>query len=152
LSYLPVGTRVKFVGDAGYDTRTTGVIRRVDHEDPGLPYLIQWGEGWDEWHAADDVVSLDGPSLEIPAPGMTSADLAGYTARFVQAVTGRIRVSGHEQYTTPDGQRFESMTPDALLQYAREEAQDLAAYGAMLDIRLARVQAELNRRGLGETA
>jgi hypothetical protein len=54
--------------------------------------------------------------------------------------------AGRDQYEKQDAngrtfQSFEEMPPLDLLVMAREEVQDLGVYAAMLDLRLARLQA-----------
>jgi hypothetical protein len=70
---------------------------------------------------------------------MTSEELADEVGHFIAECRGRILGIGAEQYEEQDGQKFEKMPFPELLQYAREEAQDLAVYAAMLDIRLRRL-------------
>jgi hypothetical protein len=70
---------------------------------------------------------------------MTSEELADEVGHFIDECRGRILGIGAEQYEEQDGQKFEKMPFPELLQYAREEAQDLAVYAAMLDIRLRRL-------------
>jgi hypothetical protein len=77
---------------------------------------------------------------------MTSEELADEVGHFIDECRGRILGIGAEQYEEQDGQKFEKMPFPELLQYAREEAQDLAVYAAMLDIRLRRL-ANLFERG-----
>jgi hypothetical protein len=77
---------------------------------------------------------------------MTSEELADEVGHFIDECRGRILGIGAEQYEEQDGQKFEKMPFPELLQYAREEAQDLAVYAAMLDIRLRRL-AVLFERG-----
>lgn len=67
---------------------------------------------------------------------MTSDELAARIGAFVAACQSRVRGSGREQYESNGVQRFESMTPLELVQWAREEAQDLSNYAVMADIRL----------------
>lgn len=74
---------------------------------------------------------------------MTSAELADYFADFVTAGQARVNGVGAEQYANPEGQKFETMTPLELIQWAREEAQDLAVYAAMVDIQLSRLAERL---------
>ena len=71
---------------------------------------------------------------------MTSEELADEVGQFIQACRGRILGVGAEQYEQEDGQKFETMPLLELIQYAREEAQDLAVYAAMIDIRLSRFE------------
>ncbi|MFD9368562.1 hypothetical protein ACFWA6_12750 [Streptomyces sp. NPDC060020] len=72
---------------------------------------------------------------------MTSEELADSVSDFIGECRSRILGIGAEQYDEGDGQKFEKMPLAGLIRYAREEAQDLAVYAAMLDIRLARLEA-----------
>lgn len=78
---------------------------------------------------------------------MTSEELADEVSHFIRACRSRILGIGAEQYDEGDGQKFEKMPFTELIQYAREEAQDLAVYAAMLDIRLKRLEAAFTERG-----
>ncbi|MGW6571642.1 hypothetical protein ACWGAN_05630 [Streptomyces sp. NPDC054945] len=75
---------------------------------------------------------------------MTSEELANYVTDFIGECRSRILGIGAEQYDEGDGQNFERMPLHELIRYAREEAQDLAVYAAMIDIRLSRLEAALN--------
>lgn len=77
---------------------------------------------------------------------MTPEDLARGFSDFMGQCTGRILTVGAEQYSEGEKQKFETMPLPELVTYAREEAQDLAVYAAMLDIRLARLEALVTRR------
>ena len=88
-------------------------------------------------------------SIEYPADvinfGMSSADLAYGLGIFLNASVARVFGPGREQYEKrrDNGgvfQAFEEMTPRQILKMAREEVQDLGAYAAMTDIRLARLE------------
>jgi hypothetical protein len=57
---------------------------------------------------------------------------------------------GADQYSEGDRQRFETMPLGDLIQYAREEAQDLAVYATMLDIRLQRLASALREKGASQ--
>ncbi|XVU22568.1 hypothetical protein ACQPZJ_35615 [Actinoplanes sp. CA-054009] len=149
MSKFSKGDRVRILCPMpGHRAGDVGIVSDSDSpvtvEVPGVGSDLYWDE-----ELALEPIALD--AFQIPSPGMTSVVLAQYTARTAEAVSSRIRGTGNEQYATSAGQQFEGMTPDALLQYAREEAQDLIAYGVMLDIRLARVQEALNGMALGET-
>jgi hypothetical protein len=78
---------------------------------------------------------------------MTSEELADEVSHFIGECRGRILGIGAEQYEEPDGQKFEKMPLVELVVYAREEAQDLAVYAAMLDIRLKRLEDALREKG-----
>ncbi|MFD6970582.1 hypothetical protein [Streptomyces sp. NPDC059949] len=72
---------------------------------------------------------------------MTSEELATYVSDFIGECRSRILGIGAEQYDEGDAQKFEKMPLPELIRYAREEAQDLAVYAAMVDIRLSRLEA-----------
>jgi hypothetical protein len=74
---------------------------------------------------------------------MTPAQLAEYVTEFIGECQARVMGVGAEQYSNGDQQKFETMPLGDLIQYAREEAQDLAVYAAMVDIRLQRLEAAL---------
>ncbi len=74
---------------------------------------------------------------------MTPGELSARFFDFMKQCNGRILTVGAEQYSEGDTQKFETMPLLELVQYAREEAQDLAVYAAMLDIRLSRLEASL---------
>ncbi|WP_326827335.1 hypothetical protein [Streptomyces sp. NBC_01751] len=78
---------------------------------------------------------------------MTPNELAEYTTDFIGECQARILGIGAEQYSKGDRQKFEDMPLLDLLQYAREEAQDLAVYAAMLDIRFSRLEGLLRAAG-----
>lgn len=139
--HLAAGTRVRINGEAR-PGRSTGTISRVDQDDPVLPYLVSWDEGSEEWHSRSDLVVTGRlpDAIEVPAFGMTSAELADHMQQTVEAVAGRIVGVGHDQYATDGGQLFERMDRAELVRWAMEEAEDLIAYGVMLRIRLARVR------------
>jgi hypothetical protein len=87
--------------------------------------------------------------------GMSAQDLASGFDEFYGQALARIHGPGREQYERrrDNGgvfQKFEQMTPLELLQMAREEVQDLGVYAAMLDIRLARLQAALQNNVIGD--
>ncbi|MBK3559287.1 hypothetical protein JHN55_22730 [Streptomyces sp. MBT56] len=79
---------------------------------------------------------------------MTSEELADNFGHFMRACRGRILGVGAEQYEDDNGQKFETMPLVELVVYAREEAQDLAVYAAMLDIRLKRLEDALREKGI----
>jgi hypothetical protein len=80
---------------------------------------------------------------------MKSEELAAEVEDTIRFCQEGILGVGDEQYSLViDGrpmQKFETMTLAELLQYAREEARDLVNYGVMLDIRLRRLQQEVER-------
>ncbi|MCB5179535.1 hypothetical protein [Streptomyces antimicrobicus] len=71
---------------------------------------------------------------------MTPAELADYASDFIGKCRSRILGIGAEQYDEGGDQTFERIPLPDLIRYAREEAQDLAAYAAMIDIRLSRLE------------
>jgi len=75
---------------------------------------------------------------------VTSDQLAARVDAFARACWGRVRDKGNlADYDSGDTQRFEKMTPLELVVWAREEAQDLSNYAAMLDIQLQRIEERL---------
>lgn len=76
---------------------------------------------------------------------MTSEELADEVSDFIRACRGRVLGVGAEQYDEGDSQTFERMPLAGLIQYAREEVQDLAVYAVMVDIRLKRLEAALEK-------
>lgn len=99
----------------------------------GIPIEAESGD----WYFAHNVRPIERP---VPAEGMTSAELADEVGSFIDACRSRITGVGDEQYAEQDGQKFERMPIGDLITMAREEAQDLAVYAAMMDIRLARLE------------
>ncbi|WP_431911613.1 hypothetical protein [Nonomuraea jabiensis] len=67
---------------------------------------------------------------------MTSEELAKEIMNAVVAVQGRILGVGKEQYDQGSEQKFESMSLQELIQYAREEVEDGIAYNVMLRYKL----------------
>jgi hypothetical protein len=87
--------------------------------------------------------------------GMAAGELEWGVRMFISAAVDRVHGTGRDQYEKrrDNGgvyQAFEEMTPLELLQMAREEVQDLGVYAAMLDIRLARLQAALTGTVVGD--
>ncbi|MFF1739623.1 hypothetical protein [Streptomyces mirabilis] len=78
---------------------------------------------------------------------MTPAQLAEYVTEFIGECQARVMGVGAEQYSQGEQQKFETMPLLDLIQYAREEAQDLAVYAAMVDIRLQRLETALRASG-----
>lgn len=98
-------------------------------------------------------------SITYPNPlmdfGISSADLAEAVEVFLSGAVKRVAGTGREQYEKRDKdgkpfQSFEELTPLELVQMAREEAQDLGVYAAMLDIRLARLESALKGSVVGD--
>lgn len=79
---------------------------------------------------------------------MTSEELADEVGHFIRQCRGRILGIGAEQYEEGGRQKFETMPLVELVVYAREEAQDLAVYAAMLDIRLKQLEEALREKGV----
>lgn len=67
---------------------------------------------------------------------MTSEDLANHVEAAIRRCRGRVTGIGNEQYSEGEKQKFESMTPVELLEWALEEADDLIVYGVMTGIRI----------------
>ncbi|MDM4721869.1 hypothetical protein QTQ03_20545 [Micromonospora sp. WMMA1363] len=104
------------------------------------------------WYEPDELRHVPPPAvprmLPVVPDGMTPQDLAAYVGQFVQAAQDRILTFGADQYDNNGRQAFEDMPLIVLLHAAREEAQDLAAYAAMLDIRIGRILAALGHKGV----
>lgn len=66
---------------------------------------------------------------------MTPDELSERIGQIVAEAQSRITGIGAQQYHTNDGQKFERMTMQALLEYSREEMLDLINYAAMNVIR-----------------
>lgn len=60
-------------------------------------------------------------------------------------VMARVLGVGAQQYSTDEGQKFETMELTDLVAWTEEEALDIIAYGAMLTIRLRRLKAAVNK-------
>jgi hypothetical protein len=71
---------------------------------------------------------------------VTPEQLADRVTLFIEECRSRVLGVGAEQYAEEDGQKFEKMPLPELITYAREEAQDLAVYAAMIDVRLQRLE------------
>ena len=78
---------------------------------------------------------------------MTPSQLAEYVTEFIGECQSRVMGVGADQYSQGESQKFETMPLPDLITYAREEAQDLAVYAAMIDIRLQRLEAALRVNG-----
>lgn len=76
---------------------------------------------------------------------MTSEELAAEVATAIERVQGRVLGVGHEQYDTPEGQRFERLSPAQIVAEALEEVDDLVVYATTLGIQLRRLQSRLER-------
>lgn len=88
------------------------------------------------------------PARTIPPFGVSPEELADYVGDYIEACRNRVLTVGAEQYSEGDSQKFEKMPILELIQYGREEAQDLAVYAAMIDIRLARMAEKLKEAGI----
>lgn len=75
---------------------------------------------------------------------MRSEDLANYVDDAIERCRGRVMGVGDEQYSEGDKQKFESMTPTDLLEWALEEADDLIVYGVMTGIRIKQILERLD--------
>lgn len=135
---MKVGDRVRFLPGSwmvsGHEVGDVGLITHVYDGDDAY-----------EVSSNDSTGYYVGYELEVIAPkvpdfGIPPAGLAAYVGEFIAAATARVNGPGAEQYFDGAAQKFERMTPLELVEWAREEAQDLAVYAAMLDIRLARVR------------
>lgn len=158
MSGFKVGDRVRIAVGATADSehRIGDVGHIVEHDRGDLcPWVVDI-DGARGWYADDELERIETPSpmsLAVQPYGMTSQQLADYVQQFITAAQSRVTGVGHDQYgrSGPDGkprQLFEDMTPGQILRMAREEAQDLAVYAAMLDIRLARIGEALNAKGV----
>lgn len=147
----PVGTTGRIV-QAGFgpEIGDPAVIVAVDTEDITLPYRVRTDGGYDYW-ITDCAFQATGSMAAVPW-GMTSEQLAEYFAEFIRRAQARVTGIGHSQYGSDSEQRFEAMTPAELIDWAREEAQDLAVYAAMIDIRLARIAEDLAKKGITDAA
>ncbi|MET9729316.1 hypothetical protein ABZZ79_01235 [Streptomyces sp. NPDC006458] len=76
---------------------------------------------------------------------MTPEQLANGFYEFTKECTRRILTVGADQYSNGEEPKFETMPLPELVAWAREEAQDLGVYAAMLDIRLQRLEAVARR-------
>ncbi|WP_144121145.1 hypothetical protein [Catellatospora sichuanensis] len=133
------GDKVRMLRDFNGGVPRMGDIGTViDTDHTSFPYQVQWSSTCILWMRANEVERVS-VTLAAPPVGMTSAQLAEYTDGFIRAAMARVNGVGSEQYETPEGQRFERMSPVQILEMAREEAQDLAVYAAMTDIRIARL-------------
>lgn len=81
--------------------------------------------------------------MDGKAEAVTSEELAARVEEFIRAAQARVLGSGREQYESDGTQRFESMTAGELIAWAREEAQDLAVYATMADLRLQEMESRL---------
>lgn len=150
--YFFPGQTVKWIVPGEFEGME-GKIQRIDHT--AGAFLIEFPSysTTPQWVVPDMVRPVDPqpegtefPMPEAPPHGMTSEQLADFVSDFIIACTTRVRGTGHEQYSTEHGQKFEAMGLDELVQMAREEAQDFVVYAAMLDIRLQRIQAALRNK------
>ena len=155
VTYWPKDGRVRWVGGAYSRTfGKLGTIVDVDREDQNETYRVKfdgetdpfgsWVKNNDIELVAQEPETPAGPP-QVPAEGLTSADLAKYVSSLIVAVEGRITGVGADQYVKDGRQQFEAMPLAALIQYAREEMQDSIAYAAMMDIRLAWLQDSLRK-------
>ncbi|MEV6638064.1 hypothetical protein AB0M54_45815 [Actinoplanes sp. NPDC051470] len=134
----------------GHKVGQVGTLTRI-HADSEYPYTIDI-DGRTGIYKADELESAKPQRPALPPHGLTSAQLGAYVDEFIRAAVARVNGVGADQYATSDGQQFEGMPLLGLIDFAREEAQDLAAYAAMLDIRLGRLAAELRNAMAGVPA
>lgn len=71
---------------------------------------------------------------------MKSEQLADIVGSAILRCRHRVLGVGDEQYSEGDTQKFEKMSPDELLAWAQEEADDLVVYGVMLGYRIQRIR------------
>ncbi|GAB3847393.1 hypothetical protein GCM10029963_28800 [Micromonospora andamanensis] len=155
---LKVGDRVRILGgaDTGHRVGDQGTVAGIN-PDWMCPYRVSV-DGNSGFYSDGELEVIHVPALLPVVPeGMTPDDLADYVQAFVNAAKDRVLGVGADQYASygadgRDRQLFEAMTPGQLITMAREEAQDLAVYAAMLDIRLARISEALNNKGVGNAA
>ncbi|MER7445014.1 hypothetical protein [Micromonospora avicenniae] len=128
---------------------TVGVVANVN---PSFVWPIEVeANGVGSPYQEDELERLVIPThLPVVPEGVSPDDLADYLTRFVNAARSRVLGVGAEQYATGERQLFETLTPAQLIDMAREEAQDLAVYAAMMDIRLARLGEALKAKGIAD--
>ncbi|MEU8086366.1 hypothetical protein AB0B57_22495 [Micromonospora sp. NPDC049101] len=134
----------------GHKVGDVGTIAELT-EDGDKGYMVSvpgnYGYGWyEDWELEAAAPPLVPTLLPLVPEGMSPDDLAAYVGNFVQAAQTRILGVGADQYARGGRQLFEDMTATALIDMAREEAQDLAVYAAMVDIRLARMAEAFKRQ------
>lgn len=75
---------------------------------------------------------------------MNAEEMAEHEEIFIRAI--KLRTLGPGRHYETDGvMRFENMTPLQIIEYAREEVQDLANYAFMLDFQLAKLAKVLDQ-------
>lgn len=102
----------------------------------GSLFIVQFDDGSDGIYYGSELNVVQA----VPEYGMTSAQLAEYTAEFITAATSRVIGVGDQQYSQGSSQKFEDMPLPELFDWMDEELQDVAVYAAMLSIRLRRVR------------
>lgn len=75
---------------------------------------------------------------------MTPEEFADRFAQFIRQAQARITGPGRAYFDGAQCQ-FENMSPLEIVQEARAEAQDLACYAGMLDIRLQQIEERLHK-------
>ncbi|MFC0547073.1 hypothetical protein [Kutzneria chonburiensis] len=139
---ITVGQLEGFVGRiTGYDEFFELYLVRV-------PELAETVVGLDETEieALADNDNSAAPANEPdmpPAPpfGMSSEDLAQYTADFINRCMTRVTTVGREQYDLGGHQQFEVKSIADVCRMALEEVEDFAVYAAMVHIRVRRTLA-----------
>lgn len=99
-------------------------------------YVVSFDDGSEGIYYGDELTVV----AQVPDYGMTSAQLAEYTAEFITAATSRVIGVGDAQYSQGSSQKFEDMPLPELFDWMDEELQDVAVYAAMLSIRLRRLR------------
>jgi hypothetical protein len=160
-----IGDKVKIVSGAdwGHELGDIGTITsnaNGDNGDSVYEYRVKVpgqkaNDGFYDEHEIELVATVAAAvaspaDLAIPVKGITSEQLAEFTLAYNKAVQDRITGVGHDQYDEGFGfgQKFESMKLTELLDYLAEELQDVAAYAAMLHIRIARVKDAIEKVGI----
>lgn len=75
---------------------------------------------------------------------MTSEELAEQVQDAIIRCKGRVMGVGNDQYSQGDQQKFETLTPNELLEWALEESDDLIVYGVMVGIRIKQILASVD--------
>lgn len=143
---LKVGDTVRILAGEirPHEAGDIGEIIKVDSSD--CVRVEVNGASW--WYLVADLEVVNTEAPKAPPFGMTPDALAGYVQDFITAAKARVTGVGAEQYAGADSQKFERLSLSELFTMAREEAQDLAVYAAMIDIRLQRIEEALNSKGV----
>lgn len=120
-------------GDEGTDETNpapwlpgVGIVKLTPHV-PGVPPVTAHSY-------MDDLYAH--PAVRKHGQGMTSEDLASFVEVLGSLAQSRVKGIGHEQYSMPDRQKFEDLSPEALAEYALEEYADAVSYAAMGAIKM----------------